>query len=51
MDGCVVLPEEGHASGVLFSMKGCNCLVDIPAGNEGLADGDEVVVWLLSCIV
>ncbi len=46
-DGCVVLPERGHASGVLFSMKRCNCLVDIPAGSEGLADGDEVAVWLL----
>lgn len=47
-DGNVVLPEGGHASGVLFSLKRCNCLVDIPAGSEGLTDGDEVQVWLLS---
>lgn len=46
-EGKVTIPEKGHASGVLLSMKMCNCLVDIPAGSEGLADGDQVVIWLL----
>jgi molybdopterin molybdotransferase len=40
--GRVRLPDGPHSSGVLGSMKGCNCLVDIPAGTGPLKAGDEV---------
>ncbi len=36
-----------HSSGVLTSMAGCNCLVDIPAGSGALPVGERVEVWLL----
>lgn len=44
--GRVVLPEK-HSSGVLSSLVGCNCLVDIPAGSGALGQGDDVSVLLL----
>ncbi|MCD8301295.1 MAG: molybdopterin-guanine dinucleotide biosynthesis protein B [Clostridiales bacterium] len=37
-----------HSSGVLASMRHCNCLVDIPAGSPALKAGDPVSVLLLS---
>lgn len=43
--GCVTLPE-GHSSGVLSSLVGCNCLVDIPAGSGVLDRGDPVEILL-----
>ncbi len=47
-NGVVSLPPTGmHASGVLFSMRGCNCLVDVPSSKEPLAPGDQVEVILL----
>ncbi len=46
-DGCVYLPEGLHSSGVLASMQGCNCLVDIPAGSGALRAGEPVNVWML----
>ncbi|MCI8401746.1 MAG: molybdopterin molybdotransferase MoeA [Lachnospiraceae bacterium] len=45
--GKVCLPDGLHSSGVLSSMKGCNCLVDIAPGTKALAPGDQVRVWLL----
>ena len=36
-----------HSSGVLSSMVGCNCLIDIPNGSEDVHKGDEVLVWML----
>lgn len=44
--GKVSLPE-GHSSGQLRSMLGCNCLVDIPAGTGELRAGDTVSILLL----
>lgn len=48
--GQVFLPEN-HFSGSLQSLKGCNCLVDIPAGSPPLSPGDRVTIlaedWLL----
>lgn len=44
--GRVYLPE-GHASGVLSTLVGCNCLVDIPAGTPGLEQGRDVDVVML----
>lgn len=45
--GKVTLPQGLHSSGVLGSMKGCNCFIDIEAGNRGLKPGDEVTIILL----
>lgn len=48
--GKVYLPEggmEAHSSGALFSMMGCNCMIDIPAGTPCLSVGQEVNVILL----
>ena len=46
-DGIVTLSGQNHSSGALYSMVGCNCLVDIEAGNKGLRAGDRVKVVLL----
>lgn len=46
-DGKVYLPDGSHSSGVLSSMGGCNCLIDIPNGSEDVHEGDEVFVWML----
>lgn len=46
-NGRVKLPEGGHASGMIASMKDCNCLVEIEAGNNGTQKGDTVKVILL----
>jgi len=46
-EGRVKFPEGGHASGMIASMKNCNCLVEIEAGNNGLKKGDNVKVVLL----
>lgn len=46
-EGDVYLPNGGasaHSSGVLSSMLGCNCFVDIPAGSPSLAAGQTVDV-------
>lgn len=45
-DGRVSLPE-GHSSGQLASLVGCNCLVDLPAGTGPLEPGRLVEVLLL----
>ncbi len=36
-----------HSSGALSSAIGTNCLIDIPAGNTGLQDGDSVDIIYL----
>lgn len=41
-DGRITLPKGRHVSGVLGSMTGCNCLIDIPAGTDRLQMGDTV---------
>ena len=45
-DGRVTLPKGLHSSGVLGSMMGCNCLIDVPAGTKKLEPGDRVSVIL-----
>lgn len=42
--GAVRLPAAEHSSGSLSGMIGCNCLVDIPAGQGALVAGDVVEV-------
>lgn len=44
----VYLPQKGlHSSGVLSTMAGCNCVIDITPGTKQLLKGDEVNVVLL----
>ena len=45
-NGHVTLPA-GHASGMLASLVGCNCLIDIPGGSGPLSPGQDVDVVLL----
>lgn len=44
----VTLPAQGHGSGLIASLSGCNCLVDIPAGSPALPEGHRVSVLLFS---
>lgn len=46
-EGRITLPKGRHVSGVLASMAGCNCLIDIPAGTDGLQTGDPVSAVML----
>ena len=46
-DGKVTLPHEQHASGSLYSMHVCNCLIDISPGTLCLNEGDRVNVILI----
>lgn len=43
----VSFPGEGHESGVISSLGGCNCLIDIPPGTPGLEMGMAVEAILL----
>ena len=47
-NGRVFLSSKGlHSSGVLSSMAGCNCVIDIKPGTKQLLKGDKVTVVLL----
>lgn len=46
-EGMVTLPEGIFSSGAIGTLRGCNCLLDIPAGKEPLKAGEEVTVWML----
>lgn len=46
-EGKVYLNHHNHASGALYTMSLCNCLIEIPAGTEKLAMGDHVKIILL----
>ena len=45
--GEVMINSDKHSSGMLASMLGCNCLIDIEAGNEGLKAGETVKIVML----
>lgn len=45
--GRVTLPP-GHASGQLRSLVGCNCLVEVPAGQAPLQVGDACTVYFIN---
>lgn len=45
--GKVYLSHSNHASGSLYSMSLCNCLIDIPAGTDKIEIGEQVKVILL----
>lgn len=46
-DGKVQIASGSNASGILSSMCGCNCLIEIVAGTNSVEIGDEVEVVLL----
>ncbi len=46
-DGYVRKMEGSNDSGILSTMCGCNCLIEIPAGTEALKKGDAVWVVML----
>ena len=45
--GEVMINSDKHSSGMLASMLGCNCLIDIEAGNAGLKAGETVKIVML----
>lgn len=45
--GAFSLPNGLHSNGVLASMIGCNCLLDIPAGAPEIKAGDQTEAILL----
>ncbi|OOM15942.1 hypothetical protein [Clostridium saccharobutylicum] len=46
-NGKVRFLERKHSSGILASMIGCNCLIDVKKGTQKLSKGDNVNVVLL----
>lgn len=46
-DGKFYFSEGLHSNGVLSSMRGCNCLLDIPRGGSPLEVGDKAEAILL----
>ena len=46
-DGRVTIPDAKQQSGVLSGLRGMNCLVDIPAEQDGVCAGEEVTVWMI----
>lgn len=46
-NGKVYLNNQKHSSGVLSSLKGCNCLLEIDKNTECLKSGDNVKVHLI----
>ena len=46
-NGVFHLPEGLNSNGVLASMVGCNCLLDVPAGSDALKPGDPAEAILL----
>lgn len=46
-DGNVSFPQGIYSSGAIGTLRGCNCLLDIPAGTEGIKGGEKVTVWML----
>ena len=45
--GEVSLPSGILSSGAIGTLRGCNCLLDIPAGTPPMEAGEKVTVWLL----
>ena len=45
-NGHIMLPE-GHSSGLLSSLVGCNCLAELPAGSPPAEVGQKVRILLL----
>lgn len=45
--GEVTFPKGIYSSGAIGTLRGCNCLLDIPAGTPPMKAGEKVVVWKL----
>ena len=45
--GVATIPAANHSSGALFALRGCTCLIDIPAGTGPLVESDAVRVVTL----
>ena len=45
-DGLLQVPQ-GHSSGQMLSMAGCNCLAELPAGEGPFEAGTKLKVFLL----
>lgn len=45
--GRVAIPSGSHSSGILASMRTCNCLIEVPEGSCGLCSGSIVDIVLL----
>lgn len=43
----VYISQGGHSSGIMASMLGCNCLIDIKPGTKKILKGDEVDIILI----
>ena len=43
----VMIPCGLHSNGVLATMAGCNCLIDMQEGRPGIHAGEEAEVLLL----
>lgn len=46
-NGTVTLPDGIFSSGAIGTLRGCNCLLDIPAGSDPIKEGEKVTVWML----
>lgn len=46
-NGTFRLPEGLHSNGVLASMAGCNCLIDVKPGSSPLKAGEQMEAFLL----
>ncbi|MBQ8857682.1 MAG: molybdopterin molybdotransferase MoeA [Lachnospiraceae bacterium] len=46
-NGEVTLPSGILSSGAIGTLRGCNCLLEIPAGSPALDQGEKVTVWML----
>ena len=46
-NGKVSLPKGIFSSGAIGTLRGCNCLLDIPAGTGQLQEGEKVNLWML----
>ena len=46
-NGEVTLPSGILSSGAIGTLRGCNCLLDIPAGTPSVQKGEKVTVWML----
>ena len=42
-----MIPCGLHSNGVLATMAGCNCLIDMQEGRPGIHAGEEAEVLLL----
>jgi molybdopterin molybdotransferase len=47
-DGVCVHFSSRQRNGQMAAGIGCNCLIDIPAGSEGIREGDKVRVILIN---